>query len=92
MMFPPEGARPAWDVAGDYTVPNLNIYAQTKRKRLLKIGKKMTLLDLCLNAAAKPGEEPDGLEMVDGHLSVIVLPKGTVEKEWIEDFKHQRGW
>jgi hypothetical protein len=92
VMFPPAGARPGWDIMGQYTLENLVVYAQTKAKRLLKIGKKMTLADLFKHAAAKPGEKEDGLEMVDGHLSVVVLPKGSVEKEWIEEFKRQRGF
>lgn len=92
VMFPPAGARPGWDVTGEYIVPSLSLYAQTKRKRLLKIGKKMTLADLCQSAAAKPGEEADGLEMVDGHLSIIVLLKGDVEKRWIDEFKRERGF
>lgn len=91
VMFPPEGTRPGWDLQGDYVLSNLVLYASTKRKRLLKIGKKTTLADLCNNAAAKTGEPVDGLEMVDGHLSVVVLPKGTVEKDWIDKFKIQRG-
>lgn len=90
VMFPPDGTRPNWDVNGDYTVPSISLYVQTKRKRLLKVGKKTTLRLLCRNAASKPGEELDGLEMVDGHLSIIVLPRGQVEEEWIEDFKRQR--
>jgi len=50
----------------------------------------MTLADLCQSAAAKLGDEVDGLEMVDGHLSIIVLLKGDVEKRWIDDFKRER--
>jgi Cns1/TTC4 Wheel domain len=92
VMFPPGGARPSWDLTGDYLVHNLVLYAQTKRKRLLKIGKKMTLASLCQSAAAKPSDEVDGLEMVDGHLSIIVLLKGDVETRWIDDFKRVRGF
>ncbi|KAG8807622.1 hypothetical protein FRC17_004379 [Serendipita sp. 399] len=90
LMFPPNGATPGWDAKGEYNVSNLALYASTKRKRLLKIGKRTTLAELCRNAAAKPGEEVDGLELVGGHLSIVVLPKGEVEQKWIDDFKKQR--
>ena len=91
VMFPPGGARPSWDLTGEYLVHDLVLYAQTKRKRLLKIGKKMTLASLCKSAGGKP-EEEDGLEMMDGHISIIVLLKGDIEKRWIDEFKHQRGF
>jgi small subunit ribosomal protein S7e len=91
-MFPPGGTRPHWDLTGAYVVQNLVLYAQTKRKRLLKIGKKMTLASLCQSAAAKPGDDVDGLEMMDGHLSIIVLLKGDIEKHWVDNFKRERGF
>ena len=42
-MFPPQAPPPAWDQRGEYTDGRLVIYAMTRGKRLLKIGKKMTL-------------------------------------------------
>lgn len=90
-MFPPEGTRPNWDVTGEYVTSNLVVYAITRRKRLLKIGKRMTLADLFKSSAAKPGESKDGLELNDGCLSVVVLPKGTVEQDWIQEFKRTKG-
>ncbi|KAG8821778.1 hypothetical protein FRC19_007258 [Serendipita sp. 401] len=91
VMFPPNGARPGWDIKEEYDVSNLALYASTKKKRLLKIGKKTTLAELCRNAAAKPGEPVDYLELAGAHLAIIVLPKGDVEQKWIEDFKRERG-
>ncbi|KAG9007850.1 hypothetical protein FRB90_009205 [Tulasnella sp. 427] len=104
-MFPPTpgapplqgfGARPTakgpdWDVTGEYTTSNLSIYAITHRRRLLKIGKRMTLRDACDAAAATstPGER-DGLELRDGSLNFTVLPKGEIERAWVDDYKRRR--
>ncbi|KAH7931344.1 40S ribosomal protein S7 [Leucogyrophana mollusca] len=82
-MFPPEAPPPDWDKRGEYTAGQLVVYAMTRRQRLLKVGKKMTLRDVCKAAKEKPGEPADGLEVKDGCLSFAVLPKGEVEQKWI---------
>ncbi|OSD04320.1 40S ribosomal protein S7 [Trametes coccinea BRFM310] len=81
-MFPPTAPRPDWDKKGDYVDGNLVVYGFTRRQRLLKIGKKMTLRDVCKAAKAKEGEPRDGLELKDGTLTFVVLPKGEEEKKW----------
>jgi Cns1/TTC4 Wheel domain len=86
-MFPPKGAAPEWDNNGEYVDGQLVIYAMTYRKRLLKIGKKMTLKDVCLAAKEKEGDPKDGLEMKDRCLTFVVLPKGDVMKKWVDEFK-----
>lgn len=93
LMFPPQSPKPDWDVKGEYVDDGrLVVYAITKRKRILKVGKKMCLRDLFNAAKAKEGEkEKDGLEMKDGCISVVVLVKGEVEKNWVEEFKRNRG-
>ncbi|KAL0580918.1 HSP70/90 co-chaperone [Marasmius crinis-equi] len=90
VMFPPKGEAPAWDKKGEYTSGKLVVYASTKRKRLLKVGRNMSLRDLCDAAKAKDGDPADGLELTDGHLTFAVVPKGDYEKKWIEDFKRLR--
>ncbi|KAK7470989.1 ribosomal protein S7A, variant 2 [Stygiomarasmius scandens] len=90
IMFPPNAAPPEWDAKHEYMNGNLVIYAMTKRKRLLKVGKKMSLRDVCNAAKAKEGEPKDGLELKDGCLTFVVLPKGDVEKKWVEEFKKTR--
>ena len=40
--------------------------------------------------AEKDGEARDGLEMTDGTLTFVVLPKGVEEQKWVEDFKKTR--
>jgi Cns1/TTC4 Wheel domain len=93
-MFPPSNTenierRPAWDKQWEYLAPDLVVYAITHKKRLLKVGKKMNLLALCNASEGKHGQ-PDGLEVKNGCLSVVVLPKGEVERRWIEEFKATR--
>lgn len=90
-MFPPAVPPPSWDAKTEYTENTVVIYAATHRRRLLKVGKKLTLRDVLAKSAGKPGEPTDGLELKDGCLSFVVLPKGDVEKEWIENFKRSRG-
>ncbi len=51
----------------------------------------MTLRDVCNAAKAKEGQPRDGLELKDGCLTFVVLPKGTdVEKKWVDEFKATR--
>ncbi|KAJ8086198.1 HSP70/90 co-chaperone [Marasmius tenuissimus] len=90
VMFPPQGQAPTWDKKGEYVTGKLVVYASTKRKRLLKVGKNMSLRDVCNAAKAKEGDSVDGLELADGHLTFAVVPKGDFEKQWIEDFKKLR--
>ncbi|KXN86297.1 Hsp70/Hsp90 co-chaperone cns1 [Leucoagaricus sp. SymC.cos] len=91
VMFPPNAPHPEWDQNKEYINGKLVIYAMTRRKRLLKVGKNMTLLDVCKAAKEKEGEKRDGLELKDGCLTFVVSPKGTdVEKKWVEEFKATR--
>lgn len=89
-MFPPNAQPPEWDPKGEYVDGRLVIYAMTHRKRLLKVGKKMTLRDLCNAAKSKAGEPSDGLEVKDGCLTFVILPKGEVETKWVEEYKRTR--
>ncbi|KAG1908126.1 40S ribosomal protein S7 [Suillus fuscotomentosus] len=89
-MFPPQAPSPSWDKAGQYISNNLVVYAITRRKRLLKVGKKMSLRDVCNAAKAKEGDPDDGLELKDGCLTFVVVPKGEVEQNWVDEFKRTR--
>ncbi|KAG5735686.1 Tetratricopeptide repeat protein 4 like protein [Termitomyces sp. T112] len=89
-MFPPQAPPPDWDKQGEYVAGELVVYAMTHRKRLLKVGKKMTLRDVLSASRAKEGEKRDGLELKDGCLTFVVLPKGDVETKWVEDYKKAR--
>ncbi|KAF4619617.1 hypothetical protein D9613_005433 [Agrocybe pediades] len=89
-MFPPKVPPPEWDKKGEYVAKSLVVYATTYRKRLLKVGKKMTLRDVCNAAKAKEGDPIDGLEIRDNCLSFVVLPKGAEETRWVEEYKKTR--
>ena len=89
-MFPPNAPAPDWDIKREYLPENLVTYVPTHCKRLLKVGKGMTLRDVCKAAKAKEGQPRDGLEVKDGCLSFIVMPKGDVERKWVEEFKQLR--
>ncbi|KAI5124755.1 hypothetical protein M0805_005389 [Coniferiporia weirii] len=88
-MFPPVAPAPNWDTKHEYTVGKLAVYAVTHTKRLLRVGAKMTLRDVCDVAKSKDGK-PDGLDFRDGYLSFVVVPKGEVERVWIDEFKSNR--
>lgn len=89
-MFPPQAPAPDWDKQGEYVDGKLVVYAMTRRKRLLKVGRKMNLRDVFKAAKAKDGEPKDGLEVKDGCLTFVVLPKGDVETKWVDDYKKSR--
>ena len=88
-MFAEDQPVPEWDAKGQYKASNLVVYAITRKRRLLKVGKKLTLRDICTSSRGKE-EEVDGLQLKDGCLSFVVLPKGEEEKDWIENFKKGR--
>ncbi len=98
VMFPgdaPASERQSWDTEGKYVDDgSLVVYAMTRRRRLLKVGRKMTLRDVC-RAASGAGAvgsdgKSDGLEVKDGCLSFVVVPKGEVERKWVDDYKNMR--
>jgi len=82
-MFPPNAEPPNWDKAGEYVNGRLSIYAATSKRRLLRIGKKMTLRHVIREA----GKDGDGLELQSGCLAFSVVPRGEVETNWIAEFK-----
>lgn len=100
-MFPSSssGGNPGWaewDTKHEYYTSNLVVYVETRAKRLLKVGKELTLREV-LRKAARAREEKDGVVapkdgvvLKDGLLSFVVLVKGSAEKAWIEDYKRQR--
>lgn len=92
-MFPPRAPAPSWDADGRYVVGSLVVYAATRRKRLLKVPRKMTLRDVCRAAGGTSTggtKVEDGLEVKDGCLSFVVVPKGEVEQKWVEEYKSTR--
>jgi hypothetical protein len=92
-MFGPDAPPPAFDTSRSlYRSSNLVVYTTTRRKRVLKCGRKTTLRELLASSKAKEGDPPDGMELKSGCLSFVVVPKGDHEKKWIDEFKQSRGW
>ncbi|OXG70993.1 TPR repeat protein [Cryptococcus neoformans Gb118] len=96
-MFPISPSAPQipwaeWDEKREYYVPNLVVYVETKERRLLKVGKELTLREVLGKARrdAKGEVKKDGVVLRDGLLSFVVLVKGAQEKAWIEEFKRKR--
>ena len=67
------------------------VYVETRDRRLLKIGKELTLKKAIKKAMKKQEEkDTDGVILRDGLLSFVVLPKGEPERTWIDEFKRKR--
>lgn len=80
----------SWDTDGRYHIGNVNLYAQTNQKRILKVGKKMTLRRIIDQCAAQTNEsmERDGFVLKDGLLLFAVFEKGcAAETECIDRLK-----
>lgn len=87
--------RMPWDSKGDYIHTKLNLIATTKQKRILRIGKGLTLREAIDQCARDPDpstqQQRDGMILQDGCLSFFIFPKGgEAEKEWITNFKAER--
>lgn len=81
-----------WDTKRQYYTANLVVYVETRHRRLLKVGKELTLREVIAKCARQAGDgvPKDGIVLKDGLLSFVVLPKGQEEKAWIDEFKRQR--
>ncbi|KAI0253077.1 hypothetical protein BJV78DRAFT_1281170 [Lactifluus subvellereus] len=88
VMIPLGAPRPQWDVNGKYADGSLVVYVTMERKRLLKVGREMTLRAMYRAAGSGGGSVvgPDGkdwLEVRDECLSFVVLLKGEAEQKWV---------
>jgi len=97
VIFPRDGPASSlqpWDTEGKYVDDgSLVVYAMTRGRRLLKVGRKMTLREVCRAAgggAVEPDGKGDGLEVKDGCLSFVVVPKGEVKQKWVGEYKSLR--
>lgn len=67
-----------WDDKGEYK--EVDCYMDTRTGGLIKVGKKLTLLELLTNGKT---------EIVDGLIRIYVVPSSRA-KEWIEDVKAKK--
>ena len=65
------------------------IYAVSKKGRILKVGRKLTLKNIVLAAVQKcPDGTLDGLDLVEGWcIEFYIVPKGEQEASWIREMK-----
>lgn len=97
VIFPasPNSSSPPWsdwDQKHEYYTSNLVVYVETAQRRLLKVGKEITLREVITKARRDPadGVARDGIVLRDGLMSFVVLVKGKEEREWIDNFKKVR--
>lgn len=69
-----------WDRTGAYTLNNVEAYMETTSGGLIKVGKKVPLLQ-----ALSSGN----IEIIDEVVRIFVLPK-SMAKTWVEEFKKKR--
>ena len=70
-----------WDEKKEFTMDSTECYMDTVSGGLMKVGKKLKLLDILANGKT---------EIVDGLVRIYVVPKGQAA-QWIEDVKKQKG-
>ncbi|PKI84220.1 HSP70/90 co-chaperone [Malassezia vespertilionis] len=93
IMFPPESRGSlAWDPKGEYVAKDLSVIATTHKRRLLRVGHKLSLRE-AMDQAAKDtpsgnSEHRDGMLLLNGTVTLFVFPKGhETERRWVQEFK-----
>lgn len=70
-----------WDGKAEYTLNNVECYMDTSAGGMIKIGKKLSLLESLSNGKT---------EVVDGLVRIYVVPSALSAK-WVEEVKRKRG-
>ena len=70
-----------WDSKGEFTMDSVDCYMDTLTGGLMKVGKKLKLLDILSNGKT---------EIVDGLVRIYVVPR-ALAGQWIEEVKKQLG-
>lgn len=69
-----------WDSKAEYKLKTVDCYMDTTSGGMIKIGKKLSLLEILSN---------DKVEVVDGLVKIHVVPQALASK-WIEEVKKKR--
>ncbi|KAJ9601915.1 HSP70/90 co-chaperone [Cladophialophora chaetospira] len=70
-----------WDTKNEYKQSSIDCYMDTSSGGLLKVGKKLTLLEALSNGKT---------EIVDGLVRIYVVPT-SLASQWIEEVKKKKG-
>ena len=70
-----------WDSRGEYKLNLIDCYMDTASGGMIKVGKKVSLLEILSN---------DKVEVLDGLVRIHVVPQALAPK-WIEEIKSKRG-
>lgn len=69
-----------WDSKGEYKVNTVDCYMDTTSGGMIKVGKKLSLLEILSN---------DKIEVVDGLVKFHIVPQALASK-WIEEIKKKK--
>lgn len=78
-----------WDTKGEYggaKGTKVECFMETTKGGLIKVGKKVSLLSVL---GMKEDGSESSVEVVDGLVRVMVVPKGRVE-EWVAEWKRKK--
>lgn len=70
-----------WDSRAEYTIDGVDCYMDTNTGGMVKVGKKVTLLEILSN---------DKIDVVDGLVRIHVVPQRSATR-WIEEVKNKQG-
>lgn len=70
-----------WDSKGEYKVNTCECYMDTTSGGIMKVGKKVRLLEILSN---------DKVEVLDGLVRIHIVPQ-TLAAKWIDELKKKRG-
>lgn len=70
-----------WDRSGQYTLDSVECYMDTNTGGLMKVGKKISLLEVLSN---------EKIEVIDGLVRLHVVPR-TLAPAWIDEIKRKKG-
>lgn len=69
-----------WDSRGEYKLNSVDCYMDTTSGGMIKVGKKLSLLEILSN---------DKVEVVDGLVRIHIVPQSLAAK-WIEEIKKKK--
>lgn len=67
---------------------DFDLFTITRRGRILRLGKKLTLKQICAKASSTKNDEKDSLELIGGwSLEIYAVETGKRSENWIAEMK-----